>query len=206
MTAPTTLHLVRHATYNLLGHRLAGRSLGHHLGPEGRLQAEAVADDLAERPLAAVIASPLERAQETAAPIAARHRLVVGTEPGLTEIDFGEWTGAPFEDLAHRVDWHAFNVFRSTALVPGGELMLQAQARALTALMRLRAAWPGREIAVVSHADVIKAILAHWLAVPLDLFHRLEIAPASRSIVVLHDTDAQVLGVNWPPSAREHPA
>ena len=202
MTAPTTLHLIRHATYGLLGNTLAGRSPGHHLGPEGRLQAEAVAIDLAERPLTAVIASPLERAQETAAPIAAQHGLAVAIDPGLNEVAFGDWTGARFDDLAERADWQAFNAFRSMAPVPGGESMLNVQARAVAALLRLRAAWPGAEIAVVSHGDVVKAMLAHLLGIPLDLFRRLDIAPASRSVVVLHDGDAQVLGVNLPPSPR----
>ena len=202
MTAPTTLHLIRHATYGLLGNTLAGRSPGHHLGPEGRLQAEAVAIDLAERPLTAVIASPLERAQETAAPIAAQHGLAVAIDPRLNEVAFGDWTGARFDDLAERADWQAFNAFRSMAPVPGGESMLNVQARAVAALLRLRAAWPGAEIAVVSHGDVVKAMLAHLLGIPLDLFRRLDIAPASRSVVVLHDGDAQVLGVNLPPSPQ----
>lgn len=200
MTAPTTLHLIRHATYGLVGNTLAGRSPGHHLGPEGRRQAEAVAADLARRPLAAVVASPLERTQETAAPIAARHGLTVAIDPGLNEVAFGHWTGARFDDLAGRADWQAFNSFRSMASVPGGESMLDAQARAVAALLRLRAAWPNAEVAVVSHADVVRAMLAHLLGISLDLFHRLDIAPASRSVVILHDGDAQVLGVNLPPS------
>ncbi len=199
MTAPTTLHLIRHATYGLIGNTLAGRSPGHHLGPEGRRQAEAVAADLAGRQLAAVVASPLERAQETAAPIAARHGLTVAIDPGLNEVAFGQWTGAGFGDLASRADWQAFNSFRSMAPVPGGESMLDAQARAVATLLRLRAAWPGAEIAVVSHADVVRAMLAHLLGISLDLFHRLDIAQASRSVVMLHDGDAQVLGVNLPP-------
>lgn len=200
MTAPTTVHLIRHATYGLVGNTLAGRSPGHHLGSEGRRQAEAVAADLARQPLAAVVASPLERAQETAAPIAARHGLTVAIDPGLNEVAFGHWTGARFDDLAGRADWQAFNSFRSMAPVPCGESMLDAQARAVAALLRLRAAWPNAEVAVVSHADVVRAMLAHLLGISLDLFHRLDIAPASRSVVILHDGDAQVLGVNLPPS------
>ena len=91
-----------------------------------------------------------------------------------------------------------FNSFRSTAAVPGGETMLPAQARAV-------AAWPGAgplrrgQVAIVSHGDVIKAVLAHFLAVPLDLFRRIEIAPASRSELQLYPAHVRVLGVNLPP-------
>ena len=200
MSAATTLHLVRHASYGLLGHTLAGRSPGHHLSPQGQREAEAVADDLAARPLALVVAGPLERAHETAAPIAGRHRLPVGQEPGFDEIAFGAWTGCRFAELEGRPEWVAFNQFRSVAPVPGGETMLAVQARAVTAMLRLRAAWPGAEIAVVSHADVLKAVLAALLGMPLDLCRRLEIAPASRSVVMLADTDAQVQGIGLPSS------
>jgi len=206
VTAPTTLHLIRHASYGLLGHTLAGRSPGHRLSQDGQREAAAIADDLAIRPLAAVIAGPLERAQETAAPIATRHRLTVASDPGFDEIAFGEWTGCRFDDLAGLPEWQAFNRLRSVAAVPGGESMLAAQARAVAALMRLRAAWPGAEIAVVSHADVLKSVLASLLGMSLDLCRRLEIAPASRSVVVLHDHDAQVLGIGLPPSGQQGPS
>ena len=202
MSAATTVHLIRHASYGLLGHTLAGRAPGHHLSPDGRCEAEAVASDLADRPLASVLAGPLERAQETAAPIAARHRLRATSDPGFDEIAFGEWTGCRVADLAGRPEWQAFNQFRSMAAVPGGESMLAAQARAAAALMRLRAAWPGAEIAVVSHADVLKSVLAALLGMPLERCRRLELAPASRSVVVLHDSDAQVLCVGLPPSGQ----
>ncbi|MBV9734531.1 MAG: histidine phosphatase family protein, partial [Acidisphaera sp.] len=114
------------------------------------------------------------------------------------EVDFGDWTGDRFEALHARPEWRAFNRFRSTAPIPGGETMLAAQARAVGAVLRLRAAHPDAELAVVSHADVIKAVLAHFLAAPLDLFSRIEIAPASRSVVVLYDETAAIAGVNLP--------
>lgn len=203
MTAATIVHLIRHASYGLLGHTLAGRSPGHHLSLQGQREAAALADDLAACRLEAVVAGPLERAQETAAPIAARHRLIVASNPGFDEIAFGAWTGRRFDELAELPDWQAFNRFRGVAVVPGGESMLAAQARAVTALMRLRADWPGAEIAVVSHADVLKSVLASLLGMPLDLCRRLEIAPASRSVVALHDNDAQVLCVGLPPSGQQ---
>jgi broad specificity phosphatase PhoE len=196
MSGATRFHLIRHASYELLGRVLAGRSGGHSLGPAGRAEAEALASVLGERPVAAVVSSPLERARETAAPIAARHRLAVGIDPDLDEIDFGEWTGLAFDVLHADPAWRRFNVFRSTTPIPGGESMLAAQARGLAAVLRLRAAHPGAEVVAVSHGDIIKAVLAHFLATPLDLMRRIEISPASRSVLVLDAADARIEAVN----------
>ena len=132
-------------------------------------------------------------------PLAARFGLAIATDPDLDEIDFGQWTGMAFDALHALPQWRAFNSFRSTAPIPGGETMLQAQARAMAAVARLRAQFRDREVAIVSHGDVIKAVLAHFLAVPLDLFARIDIAPGSRSEVIASDSDVRILGVNLPP-------
>lgn len=198
MSGATTFHLVRHASYDLLGHVLAGRSPGHSLNPAGRAEAEALAGALAGRPIAAVVSSPLERARETAGPIAARHGLQPAIEPDLNEIDFGEWTGLPFTALHALPAWRAFNALRSAAPIPGGETMPAAQARAVATILRLWTAHRGSELVVVSHGDVVKAVLAHFLAVPLDLMRRIEIAPASRSVLALYDETVRILAVNLP--------
>jgi probable phosphoglycerate mutase len=195
----TVFHLIRHGDYSLIGTTLAGRTPGHSLSAAGRAQAEAVAAALADRSLAAVVSSPLERARETAAPIAARAGLEVEIEPALNEIDFGHWTGMAFDTLHAIPAWRAFNGFRSATPIPGGETMLEAQVRGVGLVCRLRAAYPDAELALVSHGDVIKAIVAYFLAVPLDLFRRIEIGPASRSVLTLHETDASVNAVNLPP-------
>jgi len=197
-TNPTVFHLVRHATYGLIGHVLAGRTPGHRLNPAGQAQAAALAASLAALPIAAIVSSPLERTRETAEAIAAPHGLPVQIEPDLIEIDFGEWTGSAFPALHALPEWRAFNSFRSSTPIPGGETMLAAQSRAVAAILRQRAAHPGSELVVVSHGDVVKAILAHFLGMPLDLFRRLDIAPGSRSVLALHDEDAQVRAVNLP--------
>jgi broad specificity phosphatase PhoE len=199
MADATTFHLVRHASYDQLGRVLAGRTPGHSLNRTGQAEAEALAEALAERPIAAVFSSPLERARETAHPVAARHSLRLAIDPALDEIDFGEWAGLTLDELHAYPAWRRFNAFRSTTPIPGGETMLAVQARALAALIRMRSSYPEGEVVAVSHGDVIKAILAHFLALPLDLIGRIEVAPASRSVVVLSDRDARILAINLPP-------
>ena len=201
MPGTTTFHLVRHGDYPLLGKILAGRTTGHSLSAAGLAQARGVAEALAGLPIAAVVSSPLERTRETAEPIADRFGLDVMIEPDVIEIDFGDWTGRSFEQLREWSGWPAFTRFRSTAQVPGGESMLAVQMRSIAAVVRLRGAYPDGEIVVVSHGDVIKSIVAHFLTIPLDMFRRFDIAPASRSVVAVSDEDSRVLAVNIPPPA-----
>lgn len=173
---------------------------GVSLNEDGRAQALRLADHFSKSPIAAVISGPLTRAQETAAPIAAALGLDVITDAGLDEIDFGDWTGMAFDALQGSVEWQAWNRFRGTAPTPGGETMLEALARALRILAHLRRAHPDGEVVLVSHQDVLKALLMHSLGAPLDLVHRIELAPASRSIMrVFDDGGVRVDGVNLPP-------
>ncbi len=172
---------------------------GVGLSKAGRAQAEALAEYFAARSVAKVVSSPLQRAQETAAPIAAALGLPVVTDPGLDEIDFGEWTGRDFAELEARPEWRAWNRARSFAPCPGGESMVAAQARALASIAALRAACPDGELVLISHQDVLKAVLAHFLGVPLDMFHRITLDQAHRSVVTLFEDDARVDGVNLPP-------
>ena len=158
------------------------------LSEEGRGQAARLAETLAAVKLVAVIASPLERAQETAAPIAARHGLPVQTDPALNEVDFGAWSGRAFTDLTGPA-WDAWNIARGLAPTPGGETMLAVQARAVAAVQAWAAAYPEGEVALVSHQDVLKAVVAQVLGMPLDLLHRLEMGPGGRSVLSF--------GVGW---------
>ncbi len=192
----TVFHLVRHAAHGLLGAVLAGRMEGVALSGEGAAQAARLAKRFAKVGATAVVSSPVQRAMETAAPIAAALGLAVQIDSGFEEIDFGQWTGAAFADLAASPGWHGWNAVRGLAPTPGGETMLAAQARAAGGLSSLRARYPNGAVIVVSHSDIIKAILAHVLGMPLDLIGRIEIAPASVSVLELGDAHAVVHGTN----------
>ncbi len=192
----TVFLLIRHAAHELLGRTLAGRMPGVHLSEDGRRQAEQLADRLCPLPIGAIYSSPLERTQETAQPLAARCGLDVQLSDLLSELEFGEWTGRDLSALDGTPLWHRFNVFRSGTRPPGGELMVEAQTRAVAELGRLSERHPDGLVAVVSHSDIIKAVLAFYLGMPLDLFLRLEISPASVSILEMGDYGPKLLRLN----------
>jgi broad specificity phosphatase PhoE len=194
----TLFHLVRHGSYALLDHALGGRA-DHPLSSQGRDEAERIADWLADRHPEEVVSSQMRRAMETADPIARRLRVPVHTDPAFAEIDFADWTGKRFQDLHADAAWQAWNRFRSTAGVPGGETILAVQARAVAGLLYHAGRSDNAEVVVVSHADVIKVVFAHFLGAPLDLMRRIEIGPGSISQLMLHEDDAKILAVNIRP-------
>jgi probable phosphoglycerate mutase len=162
-----------------VGNRLAGLTPGVLLNEHGRVQAQALADRLVEAPIKAIYSSPLERAQETAQAVASRHGLSVQTVAGMIEVGCGDWTGQSIEELAKTDLWRTVQVYPSGFRFPNGEAMTEVQARAVTAIDALRAQHPGELIAVFSHSDVIKLVTTFYLGMPLDLFQRLVINPAS---------------------------
>jgi probable phosphoglycerate mutase len=147
-------------------------------------------------PLTAVVASPLERTRQTAEPLARDHGLDVTVAPRFNEIDFGGWTGSAFADIDADPRWRRYNAARSLTPTPGGELMLEVQARALRALLDVRDRHDGGHVAVVSHGDVIRGLLMYLLGMPIDFVHRLDVAPARISIVDLSADAPRVLLVN----------
>lgn len=178
----TTVLLVRHATNDwVTSGKLAGRAPDVHLSQQGDAQAEALGQRLATHPIHAVYSSPLERSLETAAAIARPHGLTVQASPGIGEVDFGDWTGQQLKELAKEPYWRLVQTRPSLVRFPNGESVRQMQTRAVDEVERLAAAHEGDTIALVSHADVIKAIVAHFLGLHLDLFQRLAISPASIS-------------------------
>jgi probable phosphoglycerate mutase len=181
MMSPVTLVLlVRHGVTATTGVVLPGRRPGLHLSDAGRRQAEALAQRLGALPrLAAVYTSPLERARETAAPIARARRLRPRVERGLLEIDIGAWAGLRIARARRRREWKAVQQHPSGFRFPGGESFVEMQARVTETLQRLVTRHRGRAVVAVSHADPIKAAVAHAVGMPLDLFQRLVIGPAS---------------------------
>jgi probable phosphoglycerate mutase len=193
----TTFLLIRHATNDALKEqRIVGRLPGVHLNEEGQAQALALAERLASVDLAAVYASPMERTQETARPLAARHGLEVQTHLGLHEVDCGRWSGQPMEKLRRRRRWRAMALYPSGVPFPGGESAWEVQARMIAALEEIRAAHPGHTVAIVSHADPIKVAVAHYVGLPLDLFRRLTVAPASLTVLSLNGAVPRLVRLN----------
>jgi probable phosphoglycerate mutase len=181
----TTFLLIRHALCDPVGRAIAGRSPGVHLNEAGRAQARALAERLAEVPLAAVYSSPLERALETAELIALPHRLIVRPALGLNEIDFGAWTGRTLTELQEIPEWHAFNASRGSVRIPGGETMTEVLGRGLFELDRLWSAHPhnGDVVALVSHGDVIRAVLTRIMGTRVEFLDKGNVSPASMNMV-----------------------
>jgi probable phosphoglycerate mutase len=191
-----TILLIRHATTDAVGRRLVGRMAGVSLNEEGRREAERLARRLAHSRLDAVYSSPIERARETAEPLARAGGLAVRVREAFTEFDFGEWSGATFEALAATPGWDTFNGYRAGARPPGGETSLEVMARVVGELERLALEHGDGRIAVVSHGDPIKLPLAHYLGVPVEIAHRIEISPASVSVLELSRSHARLLRLN----------
>ena len=192
----TRFLLIRHATNDAVGKRFAGRVAGLHLNEEGQAQAKKLAERLAHISIAAIYSSPMERTVETAAPTAKQHNLQVTTMGDFIELDLGEWTNKTIAELEKVLTFQHFNSYRSGTRVPGGELMLETQSRMVIGLQKLCAKHPEQTVAVVSHADPIKAVIAYYAGIPLDLFHRIEISPASVSVVELYEETPRIILVN----------
>ena len=192
----TNFLFIRHGAHDYLGRAIAGRLPGVHLNERGRDQAEHLADKLQLLPLDAIYSGPLERARETAEPLARRFNLPLQIADEFTEIGVGDWSDRSFVDLANEQLWSHFNSFRSTTAAPGGELMLEVQARVVRKLAVLRA--QHQFAVIVTHGDVIRTAFAHFLGVHLDLFHRIELDPASLSLVELGDNFVAVRLLNAP--------
>jgi probable phosphomutase (TIGR03848 family) len=201
----TTILLVRHGATATTGSILPGRAPGLHLSEQGHVQAGALAERLKEMPRkpAAIYVSPLERAKETALPLAKALRLRPVVERGLLECDFGTWTGKKLSTLSRRVEWRAVQNAPSTFRFPEGESFGEMQQRIWSTLERLAKRHRNRTIVVVSHADPIKAAVTYAQGVPLDLFQRTVISTCSLSAIAFTDATPIVLCVNNTGSLKE---
>lgn len=209
----TTIFLVRHGENEWVReHRLAGWIEGVHLNENGRKQAADAAARLAHLPLQAIISSPVTRCVETAEYLARPHQLTPRLDAAFGEVRYGEWEGEKIEKLAKLPEWHVVQHAPSRHGFPGGETLRGVQYRAVEALEALAAAHPDDLIAVCSHADLIKLVLAHYLGVHIDLFQRIGLSPASISVLHLGEKGVvRVLRINddgplqppSPPSKQE---
>jgi len=175
---------------------LLGRTVDVALDARGVRQAGATASALRHHEDLLIISSPRRRTRQTAAAIAAVSGGEVMCSDAIDELDFGRWSGRTFAQLADDADWRHWNEHRGSAATPGGERMADVQARVLRQLNRVREAFPGRVIAIVTHAEVIRAALMHWLDAPMDGYSRLAIHPASFSTVSLGDWGVRIEGIN----------
>lgn len=193
----STILLVRHGQTPTTGKLLPGRAAGLHLAPVGVEQAERAAARIAEIPkVAALYTSPLERARETAAPIGKALGMTPKVRRGLLECEFGEWTGKELSTLMKLPEWTTVQRAPSTFRFPGGESFTEMQTRITGALEEIRDAHPGEIVVCVSHADPIKAAVAHAMGTHLDLFQRIVISTCSISAITWTSHGPTVLTVN----------
>ncbi len=203
----TTVILIRHATNDWVRKGLlAGWTPGVHLNQEGRAQAQDLGQRLASIPLAAIYASPLERAVETAQAVAAPHGLQVQMCAKIGEVQYGEWNGQALKKLYKHPLWPAVQIYPSGTRFPGGETIGEMQARVVSGLDEIRAAHADKTVgdntvgdkivAAVAHADVVKAAVAFYSGMPLDLFQRLVVSPASITIIRFSRFGPRLLRLN----------
>ena len=195
----TTFFMVRHAVTEHTGKRLSGWMEGISLTDQGREQAEAVAESLADVEFEAIYSSPIARTNETARAIAVHQDVRVQTRRALGEVEYGAWTNRPLRSLMKTKLWGTVQRFPSAARFPDGESLREVQVRALDEIERIAADHPKGNVCCVSHGDVIKLILAHYLGMHIDLYQRIVVAPASISVFGLGERGPTILSLNAMP-------
>jgi probable phosphoglycerate mutase len=197
----TILLLIRHGENDLAKRGvLAGRRADVHLNDKGRKQAAGLSHALGGLPIRAVYSSPLERAMETAAPLAKALGLRIQRAPGLIETDVGRWEGKSVRRLALTKYWRIVQGSPSRAGHPGGETFMQVQLRIVAALEAICARHgPRHMVACVLHSDPIKLAVAHYLGLALDNFQRLTCDPASVTMLVVTPGNARLVWLNRQP-------
>jgi probable phosphoglycerate mutase len=192
----TTFYLIRHGSNDFFSHTLVGRTPGIHLNAAGKREAEALSSALAGENIQKILTSPMERCRETAAPLADKLQIPVEISDALIEVDFGDWTGKNFKDLDASEDWRQWNTFRSGHRAPNGESMLEIQERFVGLMMALHRDFRGQRIALFSHGEPLRAAMIYFLGAPVECIRRLDISPASVTVLQLTDWDAQFRCIN----------
>jgi len=181
-TSGMLLLFVRHALTSMTGKKLTGWLPGFSLSGEGKKQADQLSARLSDFPLNAIYSSPLERCVETAEAIAAPHRLQVTEVEGLGEIRYGDWQGKPLKSLYRLKAWQELRARPADFRFPNGETIREAQARAIAEVEQIRKRHRDTDaIAICSHADLIRVMVAGYIGLSLDLYHRISVGPASVS-------------------------
>jgi broad specificity phosphatase PhoE len=201
----TTLLLIRHGDNDTLGKYLAGQSSGVHLNDKGLRQAQGLVCQLTAAPIKAIYSSPLERALETARPLAQFFNQEIQIKPGLIELNYGSWVGKPFGLLRRYKVWKMIYEKPEAVRFPGGETFTEVQQRVCAEIDSIAASHEKQDlVAVFTHADVIRLAVTHYLEMPLIGFHKFMIDPASITILVLNDGKARIPKLNqtgsfvWP--------
>ncbi len=198
------LVLVRHGATPITGTRLTGRLPGVHLSEEGTRQAKEVAGRLAYLPVKAVYSSPLERCQETAAPIGEQFGLTPTLVEDLAEVQYGDWQGRSFTQLYRLKAWSRLQTSPADFRFPNGETIREAQTRGMRAAEAIRASnKPAAAVVAVSHADMIRLIVAGYLGLPTDLYQRIVVGVASVSALVLGERVPRLLRIGDSGSLEE---
>jgi broad specificity phosphatase PhoE len=193
-----TFFLVRHAAHALVDRVLVGRSANVALSDQGREQSKQLAARLARERIDEIHSSPRQRAIETAEAIAKPLKIQSEVVEAVDEIDVGEWTGRSFAELEQDPSWREWCAFRSRSRAPRGESMVEAQQRVVAHLDRVGTDGPENRIVVVSHADVIRSAILHYLGLSLDAYDRIVVDPATISTLVVGNWGAKLLSLNEP--------
>jgi len=183
----TRFLLVRHATCAQTDCILLGRSLDPPLDARGRSQARALARQLRGENPVRIESSPRKRTRQTAHTIAASMHREVRIEPELDELDFGEWSGRNFDDLERDPDWRLWNRERGSAQTPAGVTIAGVQVMLANHLAKLAQAHPDNSVLLVTHAEVIRALLMHALRAPVDHWALYQVPPASVTRITFKD-------------------
>jgi len=192
----TMLLLIRHANTDTAGKRLTGWERGVRLNDRGRGEATELVERLDGVPIRAIYSSPLERCRQTAAPLARALGIAVSIRRALIEVDYGDWTGRPIAGLRRTKLWSVVQHAPSRIRFPGGESLLEVQARAVAEAERIALAHPRDAVAIVTHADVVRLLLLHYAGMHLDHLQRLVVDPASASVLTLGEGQARLVKVN----------
>ena len=201
----TRILLIRHGDNDSTAQgKLAGWTAGVHLNERGREQASTLTKHLVSVPIKAIYSSPLLRTLETARPLAKAKNIPIGRCSGVAEVRYGSWQGQKLRDLRRRKLWDTVQHRPSAVTFPMGESISHAQARAVDAIDTICSQHPRDVIAIFSHSDVIKMILAHYLGLHLDLYQRIAIRTASISDLLLTSRAPMLLGANYIPGNENH--